>query len=249
MLHIIGRTLLLYLAVLVVIRLMGKREIGQLSTFDFVVSVIVAELAAIPMEEMSKPLTEGIIPIVTVVGAEILFSYLALKIAWLRPVIDGRPSVIIANGEMQIAEMRRCRYNLEDLLTQLREQGIADPSSVNYAVLETSGKLSVFLKERYRPVTVEDLKGNPIAGGGQGSADQGSADQNTEDAPILFTPLVMDGDVLHAGLRKIGKNREWLDAELVKAGCGDIGAIFLAGLAPGERLLIWRRHSETGVIG
>ncbi|MDA8212750.1 MAG: DUF421 domain-containing protein, partial [Clostridia bacterium] len=138
MLDIIVRTLLIYVIVLVVIRLMGKREIGQLSTFDFVVSVIVAELAAIPMEEMDKPLLEGIVPILVVVAAEILLAFLALKSMWLRGVIDGKPSVIVANGELQIAEMRRCRYNLEDLLTQLREKGIPDPSHVNYALLETS---------------------------------------------------------------------------------------------------------------
>lgn len=158
MLHIVYRTILLYLTVLILIRLMGKREIGQLSTFDFVVSVIVAELAAIPMEQMNKPLLPSIIPIITVVGAEILLSYLGLKSNWLRGLIDGKPSVIMEDGKLQIAEMRRCRYNLEDLLTQLREQGIADPSLVNHAILETTGKLSIFLKEQphlYTPLVMD----------------------------------------------------------------------------------------------
>lgn len=180
MLHIIYRTMLLYFTVLIVIRLMGKREIGQLSTFDFVVSVIVAELAAIPMEQMNKPLLPSIIPILTVVGAEILLSYLALKSNWLRGIIDGKPSVIMEDGRLQISEMRKCRYNLEDLLTQLREQGIADPSMVNHAILETSGKLSIFLKEQpriYTPLVMD------------GAVHRENLDKLGKDTAWLFTQL------------------------------------------------------------
>lgn len=212
MLGIIVRTLLIYGIVLVVIRLMGKREIGQLSTFDFVVSVIVAELAAIPMENMDKPLLEGIVPILVVVAAEILLSYLALKSMWIREIIDGKPSVIVANGELQISEMRRCRYNLEDLLTQLREKGIPDLFHVNYAILETSGKLSVFLKEDYRPV-IE-----------------------------LPTPVIMDGIIISNNLKQIKRSPEWLKSELEKSGYPDPQEIFFASSDSQGKLLVWSRE-------
>lgn len=228
MLDIIVRTLLIYVIVLVVIRLMGKREIGQLSTFDFVVSVIVAELAAIPMEEMDKPLLEGIVPILVVVAAEILLAFLALKSMWIRGVIDGKPSVIVANGELQIAEMRRCRYNLEDLLTQLREKGIPDPSHVNYALLETSGKLSVFLKDYYGPVTPKILESNRAG--------------SLTDCPDLPAPVIMDGSIMKQNLKQMGRSPEWLNAELEKLGFANPKEIFFASLDCRDKLQVWPRE-------
>ena len=227
MLNIIIRTLLIYVIVLVVIRLMGKREIGQLSTFDFVVSVIVAELAAIPMEQIHKPLLEGITPILVVVAAEILLSFLALKSIWLRGVIDGNPSVIVAKGELQIAEMRRCRYNIEDLLTQLREKGIPDPSYVNYAILETSGKLSVFLKDYYKPMTPQVLEGNRADFPG--------------DCPGLPTPVIMDGVILKKNLEQMGKSPEWLKVELEKYGYANLKEIFFASMDCRGKLQIYKK--------
>jgi uncharacterized membrane protein YcaP (DUF421 family) len=209
--------------VLVVIRLMGKREIGQLSTFDFVVSIIVAELAAIPMEEMDKPLLEGIVPILVVVAAEILFSFLALKSQWLRGVIDGKPSYIVVKGEMQISEMRRCRYSIEDLLTQLREKGIADLAYVDYAVLETSGKLSVFLKDHFRPLTPKALEDSRV----------------TAQSSGLPTPVIMDGEVIQRNLQQIGRSKAWLEGELVQQGHPEPKHIFFASIDFQGKLTVW----------
>ena len=226
MLNIITRTLLIYVIVLVVIRLMGKREIGQLSTFDFVVSVIVAELAAIPMEEMDKPLLEGVVPILVVVAAEILFSFLALKSLWLRGVIDGKPSFIVVKGELQISEMRRCRYSIEDLLTQLREKAIPDPSHVDYAILETSGKLSVFLKDHFRPLTPKNLEDS----------------QDTTHYSGLPTPVIMDGEVIQQNLQQLGHSKAWLEGKLAQQGYPEPKHIFYASIDFQGKLKVWQRE-------
>ena len=115
------RTIVLYLAVLVAIRIMGKREVGQLSAFDLVVAIMIAELAAMSMEDINLPLHEGLVPIFTLVFLEVAFSYLALK-ATQRGIVDGTPSLIIIDGKINEKELRKLRYNLSDLLGQLREK-------------------------------------------------------------------------------------------------------------------------------
>lgn len=226
MLNIIMRTLLIYVIVLLVIRLMGKREIGQLSTFDFVVSVIVAELAAIPMEDIKKPFLEGVVPILVVAAAEILFSFLALKSLWLRGVIDGKPSNIVVKGEIQISEMRRCRYSIEDLLTQLREKGIAELAYVDYAVLETSGKLSVILKEQFKPLTPKILEER----------------QGTTHSAGLPTPVIMDGEVIRRNLQQLGYSKAWLVEELAQQGYPEPKQIFFASIDFQGKLTVWERE-------
>lgn len=196
---IILRTLLIYIIVLVLVRLMGKREIGQLSTFDLVVSIIIAELAAIPMESHEKPLFPALLPMFIVVGAEIFVATLALKSLAFREFLDGKPSLIISNGKPVKKEMKRARYNLSDLLTQLREQGVTNIEDVEFAVLETSGKLSILLKSQKRPVTPEDLK----------------IETNYEG---VSTPIIMDGKVQQAALKRIELTEEWLRSELNKQG-------------------------------
>ncbi len=151
------RTVVLYLAVLLAVRIMGKREVGELSAFDLVVAIMIAELAAMSMERINMPLHEGLVPIFTLVGLEILLSYLSLKSHTIRGLVDGAPSIVIANGKIVEKELRKLRYNVSDLIGQLREKDVANIADVEYAVLETSGELSVVLKSSKRPVTPEDL--------------------------------------------------------------------------------------------
>ena len=151
------RTVVLYMAVLLAVRIMGKREVGELSAFDLVVAIMIAELAAMSMERINMPLHEGLVPIFTLVGLEILLSYLSLKSHTIRGLVDGAPSIVIANGKIVEKELRKLRYNVSDLIGQLREKDVANIADVEYAVLETSGELSVVLKSSKRPVTPEDL--------------------------------------------------------------------------------------------
>lgn len=197
--ELVGRTVLIYLVVLVVIRCMGKREIGQFSPFDFVVAIIIAELAAIPMENKHIPLWQGITPILTLGILEIMLSYLALKSVFVRRLLDGCPQVVIANGEILKQELRRARYNLDDLLAQLRERGIVNPAEVEFAVLETSGRLSVIPRSQKRPVTPADL----------------NLPTTYEGLPLV---LIMDGVVLRKNLLQAGLDEEWLDGQLGERG-------------------------------
>ena len=141
------RSLFFYIMITVVYRLMGKREIGELSIMDFIVSIFIAELAAISIENYDANMLLSIIPIMVLVILQVVASRISIKSQKLREVIDGSPSVIINRGKINFEEMLKQRYNLDDLLTQLRAKSIKSIEEVDYAILETSGKLSVFKRE------------------------------------------------------------------------------------------------------
>ncbi|QKS70773.1 DUF421 domain-containing protein [Paenalkalicoccus suaedae] len=153
MMTIILRTVLVYLVILLVFRIMGKREIGQLSVVDFVISLMIAELAAIAIENFRDPLAHHLVPLFLLVFIQMVLAYGALKSQAFRKVVDGSPSVIIKNGKIDEGEMRRQRYNFDDLLLQLRQKDICFMSDVDFAILEPSGQLSVIRKQEH-PATM-----------------------------------------------------------------------------------------------
>ncbi|MCL6635895.1 MAG: DUF421 domain-containing protein [Peptococcaceae bacterium] len=198
--------------------MMGKREIGQLSPFDFVVAIIIAELAAIPMEASEVPLWHSVLPLVILGILEVAVSYATLFSQTLRGIICGHPQVIIKNGVLLRDEMRKARYNLDDLLAQMREKGIVNLDDVEFAVLETSGKLSVILKSQHRPVTPADL-GIPTSYEG------------------LPTVLVMDGNVMKKNLKEAELDEKWL-YEVLKERQLTPKKVLLATLSTDGRLFI-----------
>lgn len=224
MADLVFRTVLIYFVVLVVVRLMGKREIGQLSPFDFVVAIIVAEIAAIPMQSPSVPLWHSMVPMVVLALLEIGLSFAALHSRKLRVLLDGRPQVVIEDGRILKAELGRARYNLDDLLGQLREKGYPRPEDVEVAVLETSGRLSVIPKSAKRPLTPGDL--------GLSAAVEG-----------LPEVLVMDGEVFRECLGKKGRDLDWLEKKLGEIGLHP-GKIFLATMEKDGRIMINRERRE-----
>lgn len=141
---VLWRSLLFYCLISVFYRIMGKREIGELSIMDFIVSIFIAELVAISIENYEKSLLLSLLPIILLVGIEVLTSYLSMKNKKARNLIDGNPSVIISRGKVNFEEMKKQRYNLDDLLMQLRMNMIKSIEEVDYAILETNGKLSIF---------------------------------------------------------------------------------------------------------
>ena len=143
---VLFRTLLFYVIIMVVYRFMGKREVGELSIMDLIVSILIAELAAISIDKYKSNLLMTIIPICVLVLVQIVIAKISLKSPNVREKIEGVPSVIVNRGKINFKEMLKQRYNLDDLLTQLREKGIRSIDEVDYAILETSGKLSVFEK-------------------------------------------------------------------------------------------------------
>ena len=144
---VFGKSLFFYLLITVVYRIMGKREIGELSIMDFIVSIFIAELAAISIENYNDNMFLSIIPIAVLVVLQIFSAKLSLKSENVRSLIDGNPSVIINRGKVNFEEMLKQRYNVDDLLTQLRAKSIKSIEEVDYAILETSGKLSIFKRE------------------------------------------------------------------------------------------------------
>ena len=142
---IIFRTFLYYFLFLVLFRIMGKREVGELGINDLLVSVLFAEFATLAIEKYNEPLIVTLIPVGIIVGLEIIISYLSLKNAKFRELIDSKPSLIIKDGKINFKEMERQRYGIEDLLTQIRDKGIRSLDEIEYAILENNGKLSTFL--------------------------------------------------------------------------------------------------------
>ena len=143
---VLGRTLFFYFFILFSYRVMGKREIGQLSISDLTISILIAELVAISIENREDPTILTIIPIILLVFLEVVLAYIQLKQNKLRPIMDGKPSIIINNGKLCVKEMIKQRYSLDDLMMSLREKEVEGIHEVNYAILETNGKLSIFKK-------------------------------------------------------------------------------------------------------
>lgn len=148
------KTLILYAFIVIVYRIMGKKEVGKLSIIDLIVSILIAELAAISIEETERSIFTSIIPIVVLVVIQLVISYISLKNVKVRKIIDGNPTVIIKNGKLNFKEMSKLRYTLDDLFAQLREQGIKSIEEVNYAVLENNGKLSIFETSKDYPLPI-----------------------------------------------------------------------------------------------
>lgn len=157
MLILIFRTFILYLLIILVMRIMGKREIGQLQPYELAVTLIISELVTLPMENNGLPLINGIIPVATITIAQLSVSWLTTKSQWLQDFVSGRYTIIIENGKLIEKNMKRQKYNITELLEQLRMNGVTKIDDVQYAILETSGQLSVQLKESKRPVTAEQM--------------------------------------------------------------------------------------------
>ena len=152
LLIVLVKTLFFYWMIVLVYRFMGKREVGELSIVDLIVSVLIAELAAMSIEQYDKSIFLSLIPMIVLVLLQIILAKLSLKHPHLRTLLDGNPSIIIEKGKVNYKELVKQRYNLEDLLTQLRAREIKSLEEVDYAILETSGKLSVFQKQKRKIV-------------------------------------------------------------------------------------------------
>lgn len=224
----IFRTILMYFIVYGAIRVMGKREIGKLSMFDLVVSIMLAEMAAFVIEDTGKPLFHGIVPMLTVLVMQIVMAYMSLKSRGLRLMIDGKPVVLISKGTLNRDEMRKQRYNLDDLLLQLREQNIDSIGEVEYAILETTGKLTVFPKNQNGgiPPSGGNLNSNSIQKPRKDKVD-GFQNIKYEGLPL---PLIMDGKVQDQNLELIQKTRFWLKNQIQQKGILDFKDVFICSI-------------------
>lgn len=193
------RTIILYLTVILAVRIMGKREIGELQPSELVVAILISELAAIPMQETGIPLASGIIPILTLLSCEIVLSAITMTNSRARRFISGSPSVLIMNGVINQKEMRRLRFTIDDLMEELRISGYMSVSEVAIAVVETNGKLSIFPTSPNKPVTA------------------GMMNLDVQDGGLPST-IISDGDICSDALKTSGRNMSWLGGKLAEQG-------------------------------
>lgn len=203
------RTIILYLFIIAGIRLMGKRQIGELEPSELVLTLIIADLASVPMQDFGIPLVNGLLPIVTLLCLSLLLSFLNLKSVRLRSLLCGRPTAIIREGKLLQKEMAENRLTVDELLEQLRGQGISDLSAVKYAILETSGKVSVFPYAKEAPLT-------PAAAG-----------LTVSDDVVLPILVINDGRLMERNLHAAGRDENWLAAQLRQRGIRSVRQVFL----------------------
>ncbi len=186
------RTVLIYLILVISMRILGKRQLGQLEPPEIVVTLVVADLAVQPMTDPTISLFQGLLPIFTILGAEYLLSFLSMRSVKIRKLLCGKPVILIENGKFLYKNMRKTRMTMDELVSQLREKDVLDPATVQYAILETEGNLSVFLYAQHRPATAQEA----------------GITANEEALPVT---IITDGRILDDNLKKAGKDRRWLD--------------------------------------
>ena len=213
------RTLLVYLVLVGGMRLLGKRQIGQMGPAEFVVTMLIANLASIPLADPGVPLISGVLPMLTVLGAELVLNLLTLRSVRLRRLLCGKPVILIEKGVLRQDRLRSTRITLDELTGRLRDRGILDLSQVDYAILETGGSLSVFPKDR--PPTAKEL--------GVQAEDQ--------DLPLT---LIEDGRLLGDNLEKSGRDLAWVEKTLRDRGGTVAGTLILTAEASGKLLWIPR---------
>jgi len=197
MILIFFRTIILYILVLIVMRFMGKREIGQLQPFELAISIMIADLATIPMAEPGIPITNGAIPIFGLLIMHLLISLTNMKSIKLREIICGKPSILIYHGKIDEKNMKKERFTINELEERLRGDNVFNISDVEYAILETSGQISVIQKPNKRNATPEDFNIMPEYEG-------------------IAYDLVVDGKVMKDNLKKIDKDYTWLNNKLIE---------------------------------
>ena len=197
MLIVFFRSIILYIWVLIVMRLMGKREIGQLQPFELAIAIMIADLASIPMSDIGIPIMDGIIPILGLLVMHLLISFINLKSMKMRAFICGKPSILIYRGKINEEVMRKERFTINELQERLRSNNVYDIGDVEYAILETSGQVSVIEKPNKRMVTPEDLNIEPEYEG-------------------ISYDLVIDWKVMNENLKILNKDYNWLEHEVRK---------------------------------
>lgn len=193
------RAIILYIIVLVVMRLMGKREIGQLQPFELAISIMIADLASIPMTEPGIPITNGIIPILGLLVMHLLISWINIKSLRAREIICGKPSILIYRGKIDEKVLKKERFTINELQERLRGNNIVNIGDVEYAILETSGQVTVIQKPNKRTTIPEDFEIMPEYEG-------------------ISYDLVVDGKIMYENLRILQKNYQWLKKEVNKFG-------------------------------
>lgn len=218
------RTIILYVFVTLGIRVMGKRQIGEMQPNELVVTLLISEIAAIPLQDTSQPIINGIVAIFMLVIIEIIISVLSMKSMTVRKIMNGKSAVIIKNGVIDQSVMKRVRMTVLDLVELLRGQEVFDISTVAYAVLEVNGSLSVLLKSPEQPATVSDLNIN-------------------KEKALLPLPVISDGKIIRESLEALEINKSDIQ-RAVKAEKTDISSVFLMTMDRSKNIAIIKKRDK-----
>lgn len=202
------RTLIIYFALVLIMRILGKRQLGEMELSEFVVAALIADLASHPLQDIGIPMINGLVPIVTLFCCEVLISGVAMKNIRLRALLFGKPSMLVEKGKIKQHEMKKNRFTTDELMEELRNQGYLDISAVEYAVLETDGRLSVIPHPSESPVKPSQLK----------------IEAEDKGYPVV---VISDGHVIESNLRLVGRDRNWLKKRLAALGVKDAEQVFL----------------------
>ena len=221
------RTILLYFIIMLGLRLMGKRQIGELEPTELVLTMLISDLAAVPMQDFGIPLLNGVVPIITLLALSMLLSYGCMRSIRLRRLVCGSPTTLIKNGVLQQSAMRANRFTLDELIEELRSQGVTDLMSVKYAILETDGQLSVLLYPAEQPATPRQL---------------GRAVKDDLSLPQV---LINDGRVLDSALTYRGLSRSWLMQSLAERGFHRADEILLFTIDDAGKILCIQKEETS----
>lgn len=216
------RAILLYLLIIFCLRLMGKRQLGELQPSELVITILISNIASLPIEDNSIPMTMGVTPIIVLAAFELITSSISLKSKRFRTLVSGRPMVIIRNGEIDQAAMRKLRFSIDDLMESLRAQSVFHLEDVQYAVVETTGKVSILQKHAAQPATAGMLQ---IKG-------------TDADPPAV---IISDGEFIQSALDSCKLTQKWVEAVLHKQGLQP-EEVFLMTADQSEQYWIVRRQ-------
>lgn len=209
MFNVIIKTAIIYFFAMLIIRLMGKRQIGQLQPFEFIIAIMIADVASTPMDGAGIPITYGIVPIITLLILHKAIAFISMKNDRLRAFFSGKPSIVIRKGIIRQKELTALNYNLNDLIEQLRAKDVSSVSDVYYAVLETNGELSVMLKPDKRSLQPNDIDLMP-------------------ENPGFCYDIILDGKLKPKNLEKLGFNKESVLNLLSSKNIKHIKKVFIA---------------------
>lgn len=221
------RTIILYFIVVITMRIMGKRQIGQLQPFELVIAIMISELASLPMQDTRIPLMHGIIPIITLLILQVILSVIQLKSEKARAVICGIPSILIHKGQIDIAQLKNQRFNINDLLEEIRLQGYYNLEDIEYAILETSGQLSIIPKTGLTQVTKIDMK----------------VPYSQDSLPIT---LILDGKINKKNLQIANRDINWLNKQLKSKNISSPEDIFIAVIDSQNKFYFQPKNKGSG---
>lgn len=209
---ILIRTIIIYVSILISMRLMGKRQLGEMEVSEFIVAALIADLAATPLQDIGVPLINGLVPVITLFTLETIIAGISMKSIKLRKLLFGAPEIIIKNGKIDEKKMLKNRFTLDELMQELRTGGLLNASTIEYGVLETNGKLNIILKADEQPLTPKLMN-------------------ISAESPGYAHIIINEGRIISKNLRLLGRDENWLYKELRKQKISSPQSVYLFTLS------------------